>query len=109
MEMLQIEFVPGSPSVLRLDGEIDLATEDQLRNALFEALSVDANVVIDMAEVTFIDASGIRVVLEAAQSLDGAKPLVLVNAPRAEWLLEVVGLEDLSAVEIREGGDPRGC
>ena len=48
-----------------------------------------------MAGVTFFDATGLRVVLQAAASLNGAGPLTLLNAPRVAWLLEVVGLSEL--------------
>ena len=84
------------------------ATVDVLRTALEEALSTDPTVVVDMAGVTFFDATGLRVVLQAAASRNGAGPLTLVNARRVAWLLEVVGLSEQSSIVICEAGGPRG-
>jgi anti-sigma B factor antagonist len=103
MELLKTEFVQGEPPVLRLEGEIDISTADQLRSALKAALSADANVVVDMAGVTFFDASGIRVVLEMAESRDGLGPLTLLNAGRVAWVLDLVGLNELPSIEVRAG------
>jgi anti-sigma B factor antagonist len=108
MEMLTIDLVRGEQSILRVKGEIDFATADQLRTALKDALSVDPSVIVDMAGVTFIDVSGLRVVLEAAESRDGLGPLTLLDAPRVAWLLEVVGLSDLASIEIRDRGEQHG-
>lgn len=108
MEIFKVEFVPGDPSALRLDGEIDLSTADQLRAAVEKALSMDPNVVIDMAGVSFIDACGLRVVLQLAASRDGAGPLQLVNACRVARILNLVGLSDLPSIVIRDVGDAGG-
>ncbi len=105
MELLNIEFLHGDPPVLQVEGEIDLATAGQLRTALEEALSSDPNVVIDMAGVTFFDATGLRVLLQAAASRNGAGPLELINAPRVAWVLELVGLSELPSLVIRGVGD----
>ena len=107
MDLLRTEFAKGDPSVLHLEGEIDISTSDQLRAALADALVVDPHVVIDMTGVTFFDASGLRVVLEAAASLDGSSPITLLNARRVARVLELVGLGDLPSIVIRDG-DSRG-
>ena len=58
--------------VLRLDlqGEIDVATSpelgEHLRKALLEGCS---SIIVDMAQVTFLDSSGLRVLVQAASSL----------------------------------------
>jgi anti-sigma B factor antagonist len=109
MELLHIDLVAGEPPVLRVEGEIDMATADQLRTALSNALSDDATVVVDMAGVTFIDVSGIRVLLETAASRDGLGPLTLVNAGRVSRLLGLLGLDDTSSIEIRNTGERHGC
>ena len=108
MELLKTEFVPGDPPVLQVAGEIDLATVDALQTALEEAISTDPTVVVDMAGVTFLDATGLRVVLQAGASLNGTGPLTLLNAPRVAWLLELVGLSELSSIVICEAVESRG-
>ena len=108
MELLKTEFVPGDPPVLQIAGEIDLATVDALQTALEEAISTDPSVVVDMAGVTFFDAMGLRVLLQAGASLNGTGPLTLLNAPRVAWLLELVGLSELSSIVICEAVESRG-
>lgn len=107
MELLKTEFVPGDPSVLQVDGEIDVATAEQLRNALERAFSTDVRAVIDMAGVTFFDAAGLRVVLQIASARNGAGPITLVNARRVAHVLELVALSDLPYIVIRDEGDVR--
>ena len=104
MELLKTELVQGDPPVLQVAGEIDLATAEALRTALEDAVSTDPRVVVDMAGVTFLDVTGLRVVLQAAASRNGAGPLTLLNAPRITWLLELVGLSELSSIVITEPG-----
>ena len=102
MDNLRIELERGHPPILRVSGEIDLATADQFGAALEEAVAVEPDVVVDMGDVTFIDASGLRVILRAAESLNGSGPLVLVNAPRVAQLFEVVGLAETAPIDFRE-------
>jgi anti-sigma B factor antagonist len=109
MELLKTELVHAEgPSVLRVEGEIDISTADQLRSALKAALSVDPAVVVDMAGVTFFDASGVRVVLEVAESRDGVGPLTLLNAGRVAWVLELVGLNELPSIDVRDREEAHG-
>jgi anti-sigma B factor antagonist len=103
MDLLTTAFVQGDPPVLQLAGEIDISTADQLRAALVEALSTNPKAVIDMADVTFFDAAGIRVVLQAAANQDGAGPLTLIASARVLRVLEVVGLSELPSIAISVG------
>src|SRR5262249_22780396 len=103
MDGLSINLVEGSPPVLRVAGEIDMATAESLAAALKEAIAADATVIIDMAGVTFVDAAGLQVILHAAASKNGLGPLTLVNAARVAWLLELVGLQALPSIDVRGG------
>jgi anti-anti-sigma factor len=87
---------------LHVEGEIDIATADLLRSALEAALSAHPGLLVDMAQVTFIDATGLRVLLDVAGSMDGAGPLTLINASRVAKLLELVGLTDLPSISVRD-------
>jgi anti-anti-sigma factor len=50
---------------LTLRGELDLGTAAQLERALAEA---DGDVLLDLRRLTFMDSTGVRVLLEAAES-----------------------------------------
>jgi anti-anti-sigma factor len=102
LEALAIELEDGSPPVLRLAGELDVATADRVRAALEEAVSRESALVVDMAGVAFIDASGLRPILQVAASLNGAGPLTLVNAPLVSRLLKLIGQEDIPTLAIRD-------
>jgi anti-anti-sigma factor len=82
-----------------------MANAEQLGDALKHAFSVDPKVVVDMAEVTFIDGAGLRVILSAAESRDGVGPLTLVNAARVKSLLGLVGLDEIRSIDFAPGGD----
>ena len=54
--------------VVHLQGELDMATADHLRQVLDATMTDDtADVVIDLADLTFIDSTGIRVLLSASR------------------------------------------
>jgi len=92
------------PPVLHIQGEIDLATTDELRAELDRALEDAPTLVVDLEGVTFLGVAGVRVFLGAAATLDGAGPLRFVNAQRLAWLLDVIGLHAVDTIEIREAG-----
>jgi anti-sigma B factor antagonist len=63
-------FVP-EPNVLALQGEIDLHETPRLRKGVREALDLRPRVLfVDFSGVTFIDSSGLAVLVEALQRLD---------------------------------------
>jgi anti-anti-sigma factor len=104
MNGLSIYLAEGSPPVLHVGGELDMANADEFSTAYKEAVSADANVVVDMAGLVFVDAAGLRAILRAADSRNGAGPLTLINAPRVAWLLGVVGVE-ASSIDFVTDGD----
>jgi anti-anti-sigma factor len=103
MQLFHIEFVDGaSPPVLKVMGEVDLASAGELRRALEQALAVSSKVVVDMGGVTFIDAAGLRALLEVADTMNGSGPLTLAHAPRVARLLDLVGLRGLPSIDLRD-------
>jgi len=54
--------------VLELDGEVDLETSPRLRTALLEQVNLEKSVVVGLADVTYIDSSGIASLVEAYQT-----------------------------------------
>lgn len=102
MELLTTHLQEGSPPVLHVQGEIDMATADHLREAIERGLTLNSKLVVDMTEVTFIDVMGLRALLDAA-SLTQDGPLTLVNAPVVSWLLALTEMTDISSVQIRNG------
>ena len=92
---------PEGVVVLMLDGEFDLAAAPAVRERLAAALAAGARaIVLDMAEVTFVDSSVLRELLraESAQRENGV-PLALaaLRAPVAR-LLELTQTTGLLSV-----------
>ena len=95
-------------AVLALEGELDVANAaDAQKRMLRLDLRRGAQLVLDLRGLTFMDSTGIRVILQAEQyaRMHGAE-LVVVRPPDPVMrVLELVGLdEQLDLVE----GDQRG-
>lgn len=74
-------------------GEIDLATADQLVDTI-RALGPDTPIVLDLAEVTFIDSSGIRALLDI-QQIAKDRGVVLAVARPARTVVRLLDLTEL--------------
>jgi anti-sigma B factor antagonist len=88
--VLGVETVGGA-SVVRLGGELDLYNASKVREALNEACAESPErVVVDLAEVEFIDSTALGVLIEARTKLDN----------RRAFLLASPGLETRRALQI---------
>jgi anti-anti-sigma factor len=88
---------------LRLEGELDLATAPFLKEALVD-LGSERDVHLDLALLTFLDSSGLHVIVALARSLDGSRSVVLVNPSTAvRRCLELTGIDKHPAVKILRG------
>jgi anti-anti-sigma factor len=85
-------FRDGDTHVVVLEGELDIATMEQVERALERAGDTDARlIVVDLRELEFLDCSGLRVVWAAYQR-EGER-LVLVRGPdHVQRVFEISGL-----------------
>jgi [CysO sulfur-carrier protein]-thiocarboxylate-dependent cysteine synthase len=84
-------------TVLMLDGELDFAHLDTARKALLDlGLTRVARLALDLRRVTFMDTSGIRLVLQAMHRADsfGAEFAVIRGPQLVHHVLDLVGLTD---------------
>jgi anti-anti-sigma factor len=80
--------------VVRLAGELDLYNADDIRVALRQAIdSGPERIVVDMAEVEFVDSTALGVLIEARAKL--GRPGLVLAAPQLETrrTLQVSGLD----------------
>jgi anti-anti-sigma factor len=88
--------------ILRPIGEVDLATADEVEQPLVELLEEGFHhVVVDLRRVTFLDSSGIRVLVTGhrrAQEL-GARLSVKLGGAGSRLALETSGALDYLDVE----------
>lgn len=87
----------GGDLVLLLDGEIDIATEDQFHQAVNDAVETHPHgrVVLDCSRLAFIDSSGLRVLIQAYKAAKEHYSRVLIAAPttRVAQILHVTSLD----------------
>ena len=97
-------------------GEIDFATLDTLTDELDKASREDIDdVIVDLQKVTYIDSSGLGVLVGAHRRLKAEGRSLVLRIADAEMikLLAITGLDQVFAIETPyeapEGGpDPRG-
>jgi anti-sigma B factor antagonist len=65
----------------RLNGELDMATAEDLSQLLRTAVLECRPVVLDFSGVSFMDSSGLRALLQAAGLLSGNGSMVILNPP----------------------------
>ena len=71
---VEVTFDGAGEAMIRVAGEIDVATADTVRTAVAAALEhVPSALVFDLSGVDFIDSSGIAVLLEAAAKVDSVR------------------------------------
>ena len=100
MEQLTITPLVPPQNGLHLIGELDMATVTQLETA-FEAVSGDGPVTLDLAQLTFIDSSGLYAIMEFARSRNGSGPLILASPTgTARRAIAIAGLDDQPGVEV---------
>lgn len=80
-------------TVVTVRGELDLATADRLWLELEPLLQPRTVVVLDGSGITFLDSSGLRVLLQAGKraAADGAAFRLVAPQPAVQRVLEIAG------------------
>ena len=89
-----------SPSRLRLTGELDLAGVPILASALEPLTRRGATIGLDLAELTFMDSSGINALCRAARHV-GERGRIVVFRPTTtvRRILEITGVVGVIAID----------
>src|SRR4051812_26635523 len=66
---------------LAISDEIDMSVSERFWEAIEQVISPDRPLVLDMHRVTFFDISGLRVLLQASQRLDGDPARLILRSP----------------------------
>lgn len=96
---MQIATTPGSDRYLiTVSGEVDLATSPDLDTAIIESVDSEASsIVIDLTDVSFMDSSGLGVIvrgLKRCREADKDLDLVITS----DRVLKVFGITGLDQV-----------
>ena len=88
--------IDPTSSGFALDGEIDAHTAPALESKLSERLDETATITLDVANVTFMDSSGLRVLISITTACRsrGGDLIVESPGPIMRRLIEISGLAD---------------
>ena len=89
----------------RLDGELDLATAQDLVSAIRGRTDHDGPLTLDFSGVSFMDSSGLRALLEAATGRSEGEGLIVMDpTPQVRRVLDI-SLPDAVPGLIVRGGE----
>ena len=93
----------GAVTVVALRGEADRATLHVVEDVLSDVITDgDGDVVVDLAQMEFIDAAGLRALLRARETLERSGRQLTIRSPSriAARLLGVFGLGSLADPQL---------
>lgn len=104
---LQIEFEHGRKAlIVRLKGELDHHTAEAVKSRMEEAIESGScrNIVLSMKDLTFMDSSGLGVILGRYKQISakGGKMVVCGLNPPVHRLFEMSGLFKILSVQENE-------
>jgi anti-sigma B factor antagonist len=87
--------------VLRVFGEVDVATAPALRDPLLALARRQSSFgIVDMTEVSFIDSTGLSALVTARKRLqtEGCELRLVISRPNVRKVFDVTGLSDFFAI-----------
>ena len=92
----------GQQMLVSVGGEVDLATADSLRSYLLETAGQSSGIGVDLTGTTFLDSSGVRVLVHAAQrAADNGAAFFLVcptDNTAVRRILEILQLQTVMSI-----------
>jgi anti-anti-sigma factor len=102
-DRFRVEVEPDRQRVIvRPVGDVDLASANDVERPLFELLDRGfAHVVVDLRRVTFLDSSGIRMLVNAHKHAEqlGSRMSVMLGGEASRRALEITGMLDYLDIE----------
>jgi anti-sigma B factor antagonist len=110
---LSVTLDPSGPGdswpVLRVSGEVDIQTSPILDEHVQRVLSGGASsMVVDLGEVTFLDSTGLSVLIAGLKGCQNAGGAMRVTSPRpnVRRVFEVTGLSEVFQIDPGEAPAP---
>ena len=75
---VRLEGVGTGPSILALAGELDLSTVPRVKGPLVEQLRERPGVIVDLTDLSFIDSSGIGILIQASRAFANGSQMHVV-------------------------------
>jgi anti-anti-sigma regulatory factor len=89
-----------APPGIRLAGEIDFVREEPLSLALAEAIRLDGDITVNMADLTFIDGYCARMILDATGALAASRKVELRCHRGIAGTFALLGADDMAGVSL---------
>jgi anti-anti-sigma regulatory factor len=89
-----------APPGIRLAGEIDFKAEEPLALALAEAIRLDGDITVNMADLAFIDASCVRMIVDATRGIAASRKVALYCRPAIAARFVLFGAADVPGVSV---------
>lgn len=98
---VRIEDSPLGASIVAVSGELDLSTISRMEGPLLEQLRQRPAVLVDLTRLSFIDSSGIGILIQAFRESNGI-PMHLLIGPgsQVERVFRVAGVVDALPVYL---------
>lgn len=90
----------GAEYTFLLEGRLDTITSPTLESKIKEATPDATKLVLDLSKLDYISSAGLRILLGAAQAMDGKGDMVVCNLnPSVREVFELTGFSDLFNIE----------
>jgi anti-sigma B factor antagonist len=92
---MRVRHEPGGVAVITVTGDVDIATVAGLRDRLFRLADTSRSVIVDLDQVSFIDAAGLGALVGAAHraGIHGASLQVVCDRSQTWELFRLAGLD----------------
>jgi len=92
---IEIERLGDGPSIVALSGELDLSTLPKLENPLLGELHANDGVIVDLSRLSFIDSSGIGLLIKAHRAAENGRALhtVVAAGSQVERVFALAGID----------------
>jgi anti-anti-sigma factor len=102
---VDVEHPSDGVALLAVRGELDLGTIPRFEGRLFEELHAHPVVVVDLSGLSFIDSSGIGLLIKAHQSKNGAAGFhtVISRGSQIERVFTIAGIDRALSVFVDRG------
>jgi anti-anti-sigma factor len=108
--MADFGITAQGPNMFFLSGELDVATVPIMNVAIADAVSRGGPITIDMADLTFMDSSGVGAIVKSVQTLPRGCIVLHGAHDGVGKLLDLMGVDqgipNLHVIPCLEGGDP---
>jgi anti-sigma B factor antagonist len=113
-ERLQLDYrLDAGVAVVRLTGEVDVATCELLRDGLLRVVTdeIDRSLVVNLAGVNFMDSIGLGVLVGVWRRLGARRGSLALAAPSrsVQHILDAAGLTKVLAVYDLEADAVQAC